>query len=414
MGSNPTVSYIKDLDSKKYYSWVLYDWANSAYATIVLAGFFPIIFAEYFASFIPSSERTLYLGISNSAASLFLIFLAPLFGLLADKFSNKKSFLLIFAGLSIISTLILSLISKDSYILASMFFSISLLGFMMSNVFYDSMLLNFESDKYDKISSMGYALGYLGGGLAFVFTLIFLYFNSDSSVEIISSNKIVFIFAAVWWILFMTPLYLYWNEKPIDNIQTTNVLDTFREIKLNKPIFLFLISYWIYIDGVDTIIRMAINYGLILGFTSTDLLIALLVTQFVAFPGTLIINRISELSSPVIAISGCLIIYLIITILSYFLNHIYEFYLIASLIGFVQGGIQALSRSYYARLIPNNKHSEYFGIYNMLGKFAALLGPLLVGFVSYAFNDSRLGILSISIFFIIGIYFFLLASKTRI
>ena len=133
------------MTSKKYYSWVLYDWANSAYATIVLAGYFPIIFAEYFASSITASERTLYLGVSNSAASLVLIFIAPLFGLLADKFSNKKLFLLIFAGLSIISTLILSLISKDSYVLASIFFSLLLLGFMMSNVFYDSMLLNFSS-----------------------------------------------------------------------------------------------------------------------------------------------------------------------------------------------------------------------------------------------------------------------------
>ncbi len=399
------------MESKKYYSWILYDWANSAYATIVLAGFFPIIFAEYFASSIPTSERTLYLGISNSSASLILIFLAPLFGLMADKFSNKKLFLLIFASLSIISTLILSSISKDSFVLASIFFSISLLGFMMSNVFYDSMLLNFESHKYDKISSIGYALGYLGGGLAFVFTLLFLYFNSESSVEIISSNKIAFIFAAAWWILFMTPLYLYWNEKPIDNIQTTNILDTFREIKVNKPIFLFLISYWIYIDGVDTIIRMAINYGLILGFTSTDLLIALLVTQFVAFPGTLIINKISELSSPVIAISGCLITYMIITILSYFLSNIFEFYLIASLIGFVQGGIQALSRSYFARLIPNSKHSEYFGIYNMLGKFAALLGPIVVGLITFATDNARIGILSIGVFFIVGFYFFILASR---
>ena len=153
------------------------------------------------------------------------------------------------------------------------------------------------------------------------------------------------------------------------------------------------------------------NYGLILGFTSTDLLIALLVTQFVAFPGTLIINRISELSSPVIAISGCLIIYLIITILSYFLNHIYEFYLIASLIGFVQGGIQALSRSYYARLIPNSKHSEYFGIYNMLGKFAALLGPLVVGFVTFSTDNARLGILSIGLFFIFGLILFISSYK---
>jgi len=394
------------LDSKKFYSWVLYDWANSAYATIVLAGFFPIIFAEYFATSVLPSQRTLYLGISNSAASLILIFIAPIFGLLSDKFSNKKLFLIIFASLSIFSTLILSFITKDSYVLASILFSISLLGFMMSNVFYDSMLLNFESHEYDKISSMGYAVGYLGGGIAFVFTLVFLYFNSNSSIEIISSNKIAFVFAALWWLLFMIPLIIYWTEKPDYKIHTTNIIDTFKEIKLNRPILFFLISYWIYIDGVDTIIRMAINYGLILGFTNYDLLVALLVTQFVAFPGTLIINKISELSSIVTTISGCLIMYLIITFLSYSLNSIYEFYLIACLIGFVQGGIQALSRSYFARLIPNGKHSEYFGIYNMLGKFAALIGPLLVGLVTYASDNARLGILSISIFFIIGLIMF--------
>ena len=394
------------MDSKKFYSWVLYDWANSAYATIVLAGFFPIIFAEYFATSVLPSERTLYLGISNSVASLILIFIAPIFGLLSDKFSNKKLFLLIFASLSISSTLILSLIAKDSYVLASIFFSISLLGFMMSNVFYDSMLLNFESHEYDKISSTGYAVGYLGGGIAFVFTLVFLYSNSDSSIEIISSNKIAFVFAALWWSLFMIPLIIYWTEKPNYKTHTTNIIDTFKEIKLNRPILFFLISYWIYIDGVDTIIRMAINYGLILGFTNYDLLVALLVTQFVAFPGTLIINKISELSSVTTTISGCLIMYLIITLLSYSLDSIYEFYLIACLIGFVQGGIQALSRSYFAHLIPNNKHSEYFGIYNMLGKFAALIGPLLVGFVTYASNNARLGILSISIFFIIGLIMF--------
>tara|TARA_B100001109_G_scaffold91329_1_gene74313 strand:- start:78 stop:1283 length:1206 start_codon:yes stop_codon:yes gene_type:complete len=401
------------LNSKKYYSWVLYDWANSAYATIVLAGFFPIIFAEYYASSISLSERTLYLGISNSSASLILIFIAPFFGLLSDRFSNKKIFLMIFAILSIISTLILSFISKDNYVLASIFFSISLLGFMMSNVFYDSMLLNFKPDEYDKISSIGYAFGYLGGGLAFIFTLALLYFNADSSFEFFQSKKIVFIFAAVWWLTFMIPLFLYWSDKNIPS-QSTSLFDTFREIKTKKPIFLFLISYWIYIDGVDTIIRMAINYGLTLGFTSSDLLIALLVTQFVAFPGTLLINKISEYYSCEISILGCLVTYLVISFLAYNLNSIFEFYFIASLIGLVQGGIQALSRSYFARLIPNSKHSEYFGIYNMLGKFAALLGPLVVGFITYITDDSRLGMLSISIFFILGTYFFMLASRSRI
>ena len=171
---------------------MLYDWANSAYATIVLAGFFPIIYAEYFAASIIDSERTLYLGVSNSVASIILILIAPIFGLLSDKFSSKKTFLIIFALLSILSTSLLSIISQDSYVIASIFFSISLLGFMMSNVFYDSMLLNFNSEKYDSISSVGYAMGYLGGGLAFVISLLFLYFQSNSTLELIYSKKLSF------------------------------------------------------------------------------------------------------------------------------------------------------------------------------------------------------------------------------
>ena len=398
------------MESKKYYSWVLYDWANSAYATIVLAGFFPIIYAEYFASSLSDSERTLYLGASNSIASIILILIAPIFGLLSDKFSNKKVFLSIFAILSIISTSLLSIISQDSYVIASLFFSISLLGFMMSNVFYDSMLLNFNSQKYDSISSVGYALGYLGGGLAFVISLLFLYFQTNSTIELIYSKKIVFLFAGLWWLVFMIPLLLFWkDDKRIT--QTTSLIDTFKEIKLDKTIFYFLVAYWIYIDGVDTIIRMAINYGLTIGFGSTDLLIALLVTQFVAFPGTLFISWLSSIYSCERAIIGCLLIYIIISVLAYYLDTILEFYLIASLIGLVQGGIQALSRSYYARLIPNNKHSEYFGIYNMLGKFAALLGPLLVGLITFLTNDPRIGILSISIFFIVGIILFVHSKK---
>ena len=389
---------------------MLYDWANSAYATIVLAGFFPIIFAEYFASSLDDTERTLYLGLSNSTASIMLIFIAPLFGLLSDKFNSKKTFLIVFALLSISSTSLLTIISQDSYVIASIFFSISLLGFMMSNVFYDSMLLDFSSQKYDSISSAGYALGYLGGGLAFVISLLFLYFQGDSTFELIYSKKIVFLFASIWWLLFMIPLFLFWKEDK-KTPQSTTLLDTFKEIKLDRTILLFLIAYWIYIDGVDTIIRMAINYGLTIGFNSTDLLIALLVTQFVAFPGTLLISWLAAIYSCERAIIGCLIIYLVISVLSYYLDTILEFYLIASLIGLVQGGIQALSRSYFARLIPNNKHSEYFGIYNMLGKFAALLGPLLVGLITFITDDPRLGMLSISIFFIAGIILFVQSKK---
>ena len=394
------------MENKKYYSWVLYDWANSAYATIVLAGFFPIIYAEYFAATLDSSERTLYLGISNSIASLLLILLAPLFGLLADRFNKKKLFLSIFALISIVSTLLLSFVSTNSYIIASILFSISLLGFMMSNVFYDSMLIDFKSNQFNKISSFGYAFGYLGGGIAFVLALFFLYYAGQSNIELIASKKIVFIFTSIWWALFMLPLILFWKDDVKHNISNFSILESFKELFSNKKVFYFLIAYWVYIDGVDTIIRMAVNYGLTIGFSSNDLLLALLVTQFVSFPGTLIILKISDLFSIEKAIVFCLLVYLGITYFAYNLYSVQQFYLIATLIGFVQGGIQALSRSYFAALIPQNRSSEFFGIYNMLGKFAALLGPIVVGMVTFYSSDSRVGIASISIFFIIGLILF--------
>ena len=394
------------MENKKYYSWVLYDWANSAYATIVLAGFFPIIYAEYFAATIDSSERTLYLGISNSIASLLLILLAPLFGLLADRFNKKKLFLSIFAVISIVSTFLLSFVSTNSYIIASILFSISLLGFMMSNVFYDSMLIDFESNQFNKISSFGYAFGYLGGGIAFVLALFFLYHASHSNIELIASKKIVFIFTSIWWSLFMLPLIVFWKDDDKRNNLNVSILESFKELFSNKKVFYFLIAYWVYIDGVDTIIRMAVNYGLTIGFSSNDLLLALLVTQFVSFPGTLIILKISDLFSIEKAIVFCLLVYLGITYFAYNLYSVQQFYLIATLIGFVQGGIQALSRSYFAALIPQNRSSEFFGIYNMLGKFAALLGPIVVGMVTFYSSDSRVGIASISIFFIIGLTLF--------
>ena len=384
----------------------MYDWANSAYATIVLAGFFPIIYAEYFAVSIDQSERTLYLGISNSAASLLLIISAPFFGLLADRFNKKKLFLSVFALISIVSTFLLSFISTNSFILASMLFSISLLGFMMANVFYDSMLLDFENDKFNKISSYGYAFGYLGGGLAFVIALLFLYYAGHSEIELIASKKIVFILTSLWWLLFMIPLILFWKDDARSDKLKISIPQSFKELFSNKKIFYFLLAYWVYIDGVDTIIRMAVNYGLTIGFSSADLLIALLVTQFVSFPGTLIILKISDLFSIEKAIIFCLLIYLGITYFAYSLYSVQQFYMIAALIGFAQGGIQALSRSYFAALIPENRSSEYFGIYNMLGKFAALLGPLIVGLVTFYTSDSRIGIASISIFFIIGLILF--------
>ncbi len=396
------------MKDKKYYSWILYDWANSAYATIVLAGFFPIIFSDYFASSLTQPERTLALGISNSSASLLIILIAPFLGLLADKRGKKLKYLILSASIGIAVTFFLTFIGRDAWAIASILFSISLFGFMLSNVFYDSMLLSFDNNKnYNSISSFGYAAGYLGGGIAFIMALFFLFYFKDSTYDLIVNKKIIFIFTSLWWLLFTIPLLIFWKDTDKPNIkQSYNLINTFKDIRADKRLLYFLLAYWIYIDGVDTVIRMAVNFGITIGFSSSDLLIALLVTQFVSFPGTIMINSIANYKTSEFSIMLCLVIYILITFISYGLNTIFEFYLIAVLIGLAQGGIQALSRSYYARIIPSHRSSEYFGVYNMLGKFAALLGPLLVGVITYYTDDSRLGMLSISLFFIIGIYFF--------
>ena len=393
------------MDKKKYYSWVLYDWANSAYATIVLAGFFPIIFSNYYADILPSGMRTLLLGISNSSASLLLIILAPFLGLISDRYGDKKKFLLFFASVSITSTLLLVVVDRDSWAIASILFSISVLGFMLSNVFYDSMIMNFNEKKFrNTISSYGYAFGYLGGGIAFIIAILVVLF-SGSNIEIIQNKKISFLIASLWWLLFMIPLILYWKEpNQLSNVKKVFLKDTFIEIFNNKHIFYFLLAYWTYIDGVDTIIRMAVNYGITLGFNQYDLLLALLIVQFVSFPGTLFINFLANRTSTETGIIFCILLYMVITLFATVIDSLVGFYSIAVSIGIVQGGIQALSRSYFANIIPQSRDSEFFGVYNMLGKFAALIGPLLVGLITYLTDSSRLGISSIILLFIIGLF----------
>jgi len=393
------------VDKKKYYSWVLYDWANSAYATIVLAGFFPIIFSNYYADILPSGMRTLLLGISNSSASLLLIILAPFLGLISDRYGDKKKFLLFFASVSITSTLLLVVVDRDSWAIASILFSISVLGFMLSNVFYDSMIMNFNEKKFrNTISSYGYAFGYLGGGIAFIIAILVVLF-SGSNIEIIQNKKISFLIASLWWLLFMIPLILYWKEpNQLSNVKKVHLKDTFIEIFNNKHIFYFLLAYWTYIDGVDTIIRMAVNYGITLGFNQYDLLLALLIVQFVSFPGTLFINFLANRTSTETGIIFCILIYMVITLFATVIDSLVGFYSIAVSIGIVQGGIQALSRSYFANIIPQSRDSEFFGIYNMLGKFAALIGPLLVGLITYLTDSSRLGISSVILLFIISLF----------
>ena len=407
-------------DSKRsIFVWALYDWGNSAFATTVMAGFFPVFFSAYWAIGTSSEQATFYLGLANSIGSLIVALLAPFLGAIADWGSYKKRLLAFFALLGSVMTASLYLLQMGSWPLAVFFYSVAVVGFSGANTFYDALLPFVASEKkVDFVSSLGYSLGYIGGGLLFlVNVLMYLnpsWFGFDSQE---SAIKACFVIVGIWWIVFTLPLlFIIKEEGRKDSLPlkkaigkglriTITTIKSFRQL---KTIALFLIAYWLYIDGVDTIIRMAVNYGTSLNFPSESLIIALLITQFVAFPSALAYSalgtRIGIKKALLIAIGA----YTIIAILGYFMSTPLHFYLLAIVIGLFQGGIQALSRSYYTRLIPKQRSAEFFGFFNMLGKFAAIIGPLLMGIVTVVTQSVRAGIFSLVALFALG---FLLLNK---
>lgn len=400
-------------DNKNIYSWALYDWANSAYATTVMAGFFPLFFKAYYSVGADATVSTAQLGIANSLSSFVVVLIAPLLGAIADAGSLKKRFVFMFAYLGILMSASLALVGEGEWQLASFIYVLGNIGFMGSNTFYDGLLPSVSDDKtVDFVSGLGFSLGYLGGGVLFALNVWmlqdFAFFGFANEVEAIKTS---FISVALWWALFSLPLFLFVKETKIEKKKKTTTLikdgylrlkTTFSKIKKLKGLLLFLVAYWLYIDGVDTIIRMAVDYGMALGFDSSNLILALLIVQFVGFPATLVFAKLAQMWDTKKAIFLAIFIYIFIIIWASTMVEVYEFYILAIMIALVQGGIQALSRSYYSKMIPHSHAAEFFGFYNFLGKFAAILGPLLVALVALFSQNSRVAIASISIFFIAG------------
>ena len=399
--------------SRKQLSWALYDWGNSAFAVVVLAGFYPIFFREYWAVGEDPRQITFYLGAANSVSSLILVLCAPALGAIADQAGLKKRLLLTFAMLGITMTAVLFWVGKGQWEIAASVFVLASVGWMSSNVFYDSLLIDISEKKdFDRISAYGFALGYLGGGLLFAccvaMTLYPHWFGLENSARAV---KLSFLMVGVWWAIFLLPLW-FWVHEPrrehepgLANIAAAGfgqLRQTFHEIRRLRPVFLFLLAYWLYIDGVHTVIRMAVDYGQALGFDRSDLITALLITQFVGFPSAIAFGwlggRIGAKKGIFLGIAA----YFIITLWASKMNQAWEFYGLAVFIGLVQGGIQSLSRSFYARLIPRDKAAEFFGFYNMLGKFAAIIGPVMVGWIGMQTGNPRTGLLSLLILFMLG------------
>jgi UMF1 family MFS transporter len=395
------------------WSWALYDWANSAFATTVMAGFFPVFFKSYWATGMPATESTVRLGTANAIASMLVVMLAPLLGVIADRSGKKKGLLLMLATLGVLMTSGLFLVAEGYWLVAVGFYVLGVIGFAGANVAYDAMLLDVaEKSELERVSAMGFAFGYLGGGLLFaVNVLMVLYPESFGLEDKTQAVRLSFLMVAIWWAVFTLPVLLFVHEAPrpqaprliVGMRQTLHEFrETWRLLRRLRMAFMFLLAYWCYIDGVDTIVRMAVDYGLSLGFAAESLLTALLITQLVGFPAALAFGHIGDRIGAKRAIWLALVVYVIIVFWAWRMSATWEFYGIAVVIGLVQGGIQSMSRALYARMIPPQHAGRLFGLYNMMGKFAAVLGPLLVGWVSVLTDSSRTGILSVLLLFLAG------------
>ena len=401
--------------NKSAWSWALYDWANSAFATTVMAGFFPIFFKSYWASNLSDAESTFAIGSVNSLVGLLIAFSAPVLGALADAGDSKRKFLFSFAFLGIIATGYLFFIPESSWKLAVVFYGIGVIGFSGGNIFYDSLLVTVSKEKErNRVSALGFSLGYLGGGILFLLNVaMFLYpnwFGLENQIEAVLWS---FLSVAVWWLIFSLPIYLNVKE-PIQNaskkqINTViddafeNLLNTAKSIKKFKSAVIFLLAYFLYMDGVDTIIRMATSYGSDIGLSATSMIQALLLTQFIGFPATLVFGYYADRFGYKYSLSFAIIVYILVVLFSSQMDTALEFYMVASVIGLVQGGVQAISRSFFSTLIPENKAAEFFGFYNFIGKSSVFLGPFMVSGIALITGSPSYGILSLLILFIPGL-----------
>jgi MFS transporter, UMF1 family len=416
-----------DQGKKAVFGWAMYDWANSAFATTVMAAFFPIFFKQYWSAGADPTVSSANLGLANSTASALIAVAAPVLGAIADRGHSKKTFLLFFAGIGIIMTCFFYFIPRGEWQTAAAVYVLAMVGYSGSFIFYDALLTTVASEKEtDRVSSLGFALGYLGGGILFALNVWMTLKPGDFGLTGAGEAvRLSFLTVGVWWAFFSLPLFFLVKEAPRPRERTLPLViceglrqlrGTFREIRHLKMIFLFLVAYWFYIDGVNTVIVMALDYGLAIGLRSDDLIIALLVVQFVGFPSAIAFGKIGEKIGSKTAILIGITVYLFITAYGVSIDSRNEFFVMACIIGLVQGGVQALSRALYARIIPAGKSAEYFGFYNMMSRFATIKGPLLIAATIYLLRSlgysgmlvSRMSILSVSILFLIGgilIYF---------
>ena len=399
--------------TKQQWEWIFYDWANSGYGIVVVTAVLPVYFKTVATQAgVSAANSTAFWGYANSFGTLVISILAPLLGALADYPHAKRKWLNVFTWIGIVLTFGLALVPTDQWLWLLIIYIGSLIGYSGGNLFYDSFLTDVASDRQmDRVSSYGYGMGYLGGVLAFIiFLAAQLSHGFNGLLDGYGIAKFSLILAAVWWIIFAWPLMRHgqqiYSVAPVahpfkDSLHRLKL--TVQHLNRYRKLCWFLVAYFFYIDGVDTIFTMATMIGTDIGIKTTTLMLVLLVVQLIAFPFSILYGWLANKISTRYTIMLGLVIYLGICLDALTLHTLRDFWILAILVGTSQGGVQALSRSYFGRLVPKDESSEFYGFYNILGKFSAILGPVIVGIVTQWTGKSTVGAASLSILFLIGL-----------
>ena len=401
-----------DVLNKKVFAWALYDWANSAFALSVLAVLFPLFLGSYWSAGDSGAAVTARLAWVTAAASGVVCIFAPILGTIADTGGYRKRFLSVLAVLGASMTAALGLVAEGNWPWALALYLLASIGFYSSTVFYDSLIIDITKPRYYSfVSSLGFSIGYLGGaallGLHVWMLMTPETFGFTSADQVI---KFAFVSVGVWWVVFLIPLLVLVPEHRSGIVVASGVVraayaelrTTIGHIRQYRNVVIFLLAYWLYIGGVFTVIFMAVNYGQRLGFSQQDLVMALMITNFVGFPATLAYGFLGHRYGPKLGIYVALFVYVAVSLWAISMQDVRQFYVMAIIIGLVQGGVQGLSRSLYASLIPADQPGEFFGFYNMLTKFAHVLGPILVALGATLSEDPKYILLTIIPLFLGG------------
>lgn len=400
--------------NKRELSWILYDCGNSAYSMAITTAILPVYFGMF------KTGQSMDLGYFNSLASILVAILSPILGTIADYKGYKKKFFLIFFMLGVVTTGLLALVPYGMWQLLVALYILTVVGFAATNVFYDSFLVDVSvEENMDRVSSAGFAYGYIASVVPFGISLLVIYLMG---MDNLTGYKLSFVITALWWFVLSLPMIknvnqVYGIEKQDQPVKRSfeRIFATLKDIKKRKMVFIFLIAYFLYIDGVDTIIKMCVPYAQSLlkdaEFNSFLLLGILLVIQIIAFPCALIYGNLGKKFGTLNMIIVGIITYIVAVFFAFFIKDIKDIFILGALVGSAQGGIQALSRSYFARLIPKENSNEFFGFYNIFGKFASIFGPLIMAFITDVTGDPRLSILGILPLFILGLFIILYIKK---